>query len=308
MTRKRRVWEPHKCHHVMLRGIDGRRIFEDSDDKVRFCLLLQESSEVHSQRIHAFCLMDNHIHLMVEPIKGSLQEGVRRFAFRYAQYFNKRHNRRGYVFQGRFRSILIEDGAYLRRVVRYIHLNPVEAGLVTEPEDYVWSSYQAYLGDTFFTWLETDRVLSRFGENRSDAFAYFVEFMRMKLEAKVDCQDLKDAIRIGVYGPEEFVRKYVTELEDTQQRPLANLSIEQLIERICDHLNVSFEQLCGSGKSKKIVDGRSVLAYACQYLKGGSLGNVCRVLNKHHGTLSRLAVRVNKSQELMTLAERILQV
>jgi len=115
MPRKKRIWQPDMCHHVMLRGIDGIFLFHDDADRARFCLLLQEAAEVHHHRVHAFCLMGNHIHLILEPTSHHkpLAACVHTFAFRYAQHFNKRYKRRGYLYQGRFRSILVEDGLYL---------------------------------------------------------------------------------------------------------------------------------------------------------------------------------------------------
>jgi putative transposase len=93
----------------MLRGIDGRAIFVDDRDRCSFALFLQEASELHKFRVHAFCLMSNHIHLLLEPLQEALGAGIHRFTMRYAQHFNRRHQKRGYVFQGRFRSILVED-------------------------------------------------------------------------------------------------------------------------------------------------------------------------------------------------------
>ncbi len=169
MPRKKRIWQSGRCYHIMLRGIDGRSIFMDDADRCRFYLLLQEASEMHKFRVHAFCLMSNHIHLLLESLNDNLAVGVHRFTMRYAQWFNRRHKKRGYVFQGRFRSILIEDGCYMRRLSRYIHLNPLEADLAIKPEDYCWSSYNAYLGRAIFVWLETDRILSYFGQTCADA-------------------------------------------------------------------------------------------------------------------------------------------
>ena len=171
MPRKKRIWQRHKCHHVMLRGIEGMSVFLDDADRRRFCLLLQEAAEQHGHRVHAFCLMTNHIHLILEPITANaLKDCVHAFAFRYAQYFNKRYKRKGYLYQGRFCSTLVQDGNYLRRLIRYIHLNPVEAGLVKKPEEYRWCSHNAYFGHAAYTWLEIDCVLTRFGKDRLSKF------------------------------------------------------------------------------------------------------------------------------------------
>ena len=113
------------CHHVMLRGIDGKAVFIDNQDRGRFCLLMQEAAELHSLRIHAFCLMTNHVHLILEPIREKLAAGVHRFASRYAQHFNRKLNRRGYVFQGRFRSILVEDGIYSKKANEIYSPEPI---------------------------------------------------------------------------------------------------------------------------------------------------------------------------------------
>ena len=246
--------------------------------------------------------------MMVEPTQGTLKDGVHCFAFRYAQYFNKRHKRRGYLFQGRFKSVLVEDGLYLRRLTRYIHLNPVEAGIVERPEEYMWSSHNAYFDHAAFTWLEKDRVLSRFGKNRRDAMNHLAEFIDRKLEAESDTKEIRRAGRIGVYGTDEFVRIYAPDtfekVKDSQI--LVKLSIEEIIQRVCVRLNLSLEQLSGSGKSKAEVDGRSVLARASQLVEGGSLGDICRILGKHHGTVSRLASRAVKKPELSSIVEELL--
>jgi len=127
MPRPKRFTQFYSCYHVMLRGNAGQLVFFDDDDRIRFCLILQKAAEEYQFTIHAFCFMSNHVHLMLEPTTSTLSVGVHAFAGRYAQYFNRRHKQRGHLFQDRFRSILIEEGEYLVRLVRYIHLNPVRA-------------------------------------------------------------------------------------------------------------------------------------------------------------------------------------
>jgi REP-associated tyrosine transposase len=210
MPRKNRFWESGRCYHIMLRGVDGRAIFADDTDRCRFLLLLQESSELHRFRVHAFCLMSNHIHLLLESLNDALTVGVHRFATRYAQQFNRRHKKRGYVFQGRFRSILVENECYMRRLARYIHLNPLEAGLVSRPEDYRWSSYNAYFGQSAFTWLETDRVLFYFGPTRAIALEALAKFMEANEEVALDQKEIERAGRSGIYGSEEFTRSFLS--------------------------------------------------------------------------------------------------
>ncbi len=123
----------------MLRGNQGRQIFYSDSDRTRCCLLIQEGVERFGHRIHGFCLMSNHIHLAWQEGGESLSTAVQNLAFRYAQHVNHIRNEVGHVFQGRFKSILVDKENYLTRLIRYIHLNPVRAGIVTRAEDYKWS-------------------------------------------------------------------------------------------------------------------------------------------------------------------------
>lgn len=296
------------CHHVMLRGIDGIRLFYDDADRSRFCLLLQESVDRQHHRVHAFCLMSNHIHLVLEPTCSdeSLAECVHKFAFRYAQYYNKRFNRSGYLYQGRFRSILVEDGVYLRRLIRYIHLNPVEAKLVSRPEDYRWSSHSAYLGIQKFTWLETDRVLARFGDKRSDALSKLLEYTSMKMESGADDETIRKASRVGVLGTEDFIRVYASEsIEEVQNNPTITEefnSLDEVVQAVCQYFGVTIDELRGSGRGSLLVDARSIIAYVCRLISGTSLGEASAKLGKHHGTMSKLAKRAEENSSLHDLA------
>jgi len=306
MPRKKRVWQQEMCHHIMFRGVDGKALFFDDQDRIRFLLFLQEAAELHALKIHAFCLMTNHIHLILEPLKGSLSTGVHRFAGRYAQYYNARHQRRGYVYQGRFRSIIVENGLYIKRLIRYIHLNPLEAGLVKTPDDYRWSSHQAYFGHAFFTWLETKRVLAYFGATINEALTELDAFVRKKIEADEDSDGIRRALRVGAYGSDEFIRIYVPDLEkDDSDSGKNQVGIEQLTHGVCDKFTTSLEQLCSSDKSQYVVNARSVLAAVSQQLEGLCLSDVCRMLKKHHGTVSRLAARATKKPHLQAIIEEL---
>jgi REP element-mobilizing transposase RayT len=136
------TFSPHASYHVMLRGNDGQPIFFSEEDKYRMCLLLQQGIERFDHRIEAFCFMSNHIHLAIRIGNISISQIIHHLAFRYTGYVNRLYKRIGHLFQGRFKSILIEDETYLKELIRYIHLNPVRAGLTTEPLKYPWSSHR----------------------------------------------------------------------------------------------------------------------------------------------------------------------
>lgn len=146
----------HSTYHVILRGNDGQRIFFLEEDKSKLCLLIQQGVERFGHKIEAFCFMSNHIHLAVRVANISISQIMQHLAFRYTRYINRKYNRIGHLFQGRFKSVLVDDENYLKELVRYIHLNPVRAKLVIAPLQYFWNSHRAYLELDELSWLNVE--------------------------------------------------------------------------------------------------------------------------------------------------------
>ena len=144
MTRKRRVWYPGAIYHVMSRGNRKKNIFEDVEDYVRFLDIVQDAQEMYGFTVHAICLMTNHFHIEIETADVALSRIMQRIKSLYAEDFNYRHHYSGHLFEGRYNACLILNDRYFLEVSRYIHLNPVKAGMVREPAAYEYSSYGAY--------------------------------------------------------------------------------------------------------------------------------------------------------------------
>lgn len=164
-------------YHVMNRGNAYSDIFNDIQDNQLFFELLEETVEQWKIRIHAFCLMSNHYHMLIETPHANLSRAMRHINGVYTQRYNKRWKRDGHIFRGRYKAILVEDEAYLVELLRYIHLNPVDAGLVKRPESYKWSSHSRYLGKDDLKWLTTGMLLSYFGRQRNRARRKLMEFV-----------------------------------------------------------------------------------------------------------------------------------
>lgn len=145
MPRKARQHANSGIYHVMLRGIDRQQIFEDTEDCNEFLHILRKCKTLSGFDLYAYCLMGNHVHLLIKPTGESLETLFKRIAGRYVYYFNVKYQRVGHLFQDRFRSEPIEDDAYFLAVLRYIHQNPVRAGYCATPKEYSSSSYGAYL-------------------------------------------------------------------------------------------------------------------------------------------------------------------
>ncbi len=163
MSRKLRVEFKGALYHVMSRGVARAETFLDEDDRRLFLEILGDVVEKGALIVHAFCLMPNHYHILCETPYSELSRWMRAINGRYARNFNFRHKRVGYVWQGRYKAILVEDGKYFLECSRYIHLNPNRSKMTRPAERYLWSSYRNYVGGPISAeWVETARTLSLF--------------------------------------------------------------------------------------------------------------------------------------------------
>lgn len=173
MARPLRLEHAGALWHVTCRGNERRTIFRDDRDRRLFLALLAEVVELFAWRLHAYVLMGNHYHLLLETPEANLSRGMHRINAIYSQRFNRRHDRVGHLLQGRFGAILIEKERHLLELVRYVVLNPVRAGLVHDPDEWPWSNYLATAGlGQAPTWLDTEWTISQFGVGAGARCAY----------------------------------------------------------------------------------------------------------------------------------------
>lgn len=179
MPRGPRIQFPGGVYHVICRGNNRERIFRDDSDRGRYLRLLRDYRDRWNIVIHAYVLMPNHAHLLIETPARPLGEFMRGLNTAYTMGFNRRHGRVGHVFQGRYKSHLVEKDAYLLELTRYIHLNPVRAGLVDRPERYPWSSYREYIGGAGEPLVSSPATaLAQLGASRSRAVRAYSAFVR----------------------------------------------------------------------------------------------------------------------------------
>lgn len=204
MTRPLRIAYQGAWYHVMNRGLAHNPIFIHDSHRQIFLELLFEIHARYQVEIHAYCLMDNHYHLLIKTPLGNISRVMRHLDGIYTQRFNKSVKRDGPLFRGRYKSILIEADEYLLQLSRYIHLNPVKAKLVKKPEQFAWSSYQAYLYDISPHWLNRTDTLSYFGISmQKEKYQLFVED---GMDGKMD-HFYKKIKNIPILGTEDFARK-----------------------------------------------------------------------------------------------------
>jgi REP element-mobilizing transposase RayT len=189
-------------YHVIARGNDRREIFLDDADRRRYLALLRVGCMDLSLTIYAYALMPNHVHLLVMTRLANISSAICRVHLAYSKYFNMRHGRSGHVFGARFKSRLVEKDRYFLALLRYIHLNPVRAGLAAAPGEYAWSSYGAYLGGRDGLVRRTWEALRMFSDDPKAGLARYLEFMGQPIpEPELR---LLDTTRNGILGGPAF--------------------------------------------------------------------------------------------------------
>lgn len=292
MARRSRFHLPSTIYHVMLRGNDGQTIFFSDEDRCRLCLLMQEGVERFGHSIYSFCFMSNHIHLAIKVGEASISRIIQNLAFRYTRYVNKKHNRIGHLFQGRFKSIIVDGNRYLKELIRYIHLNPVRACLVNQPEKYMWSSHRAYLMLDEYTWLTCDDVLKNFGSTRSEALSNYENYIFKGIGVESDL-DFKSGCSEGILGDEIFVDKFLETVEGVQKR---EIKLSDLAAKLCQRFNLTEKALCSSGKNRMESHVRSILAFFVREIENLSFEELAGFLNRDPSGLSKLAFRLESKR------------
>jgi len=205
MARPLRLEFPNALYHVTSRGDRQEAIYEGDTDRALFYEVLKEVYERYRWRIHAYCLMDNHYHLLVETPDANLSKGMRHLNGVYTQRYNTKHHRVGHVFQGRYKAIVVQKDSYLMELTRYIVLNPVRARMVRTAKDWPWSSYRATAGQADAPeWLYTDWLLSVFSKQKAAAMRHYRQFVADGKGQPSPWDELKNQVYLG---SEHFVKK-----------------------------------------------------------------------------------------------------
>lgn len=228
MARPLRIEFPGALYHVTSRGNGGDATYVDDEDRKQWLVVLDHVCERFNWAVHAYCQMGNHYHLLVETPDGNLGQGMRQMNGVYTQRFNRRHGRSGHVFQGRYKSILVQKDAYLLELSRYIVLNPVRARMVRSAKDWPWSSYRATAGIRAAPKrLETDRILAALAKRKREAQSAYRRFVAEGKNQPSPWGALKNQVYLGSASFVEEMQGHLkkdqslSEVPKTQRRPVA---------------------------------------------------------------------------------------
>lgn len=265
MSRPLRLQYPGAVYHLTSRGNARQKIFLDDEDRQLFLNTLSHIVDRYNWLCHAYCLMDNHYHLLIETPKLNLSLGMRQLNGIYTQAFNRRHRRVGHLFQGRYKAILVEKEAHLLELCRYVVLNPLRVKSKKKVQEWKWSSYRATAGlEHVAEFLTIDWVLGQFGQKRRQAQAKYREFVREGLEDR-PWQRLKGQIYLG---SEKFIERH-TKGEEIKEVPRVQWqAVRPKLEKLF------------SRQGDKAIE----MAYK-EY--GYTLGEIAGYLGVHYATVSR---------------------
>ena len=315
MSRPLRIQYPNAWYHVMNRGRRGEAIFQSKDDHQLFLDILHEAIELFSLRISAYCLMSNHYHLLVQTPDGNLSRCMRHINGVYTQRFNAAHGFDGQLFRGRYKAILVGEGSYLLQLVRYIHKNPIRAGMVKSAELYEWSSHKGYLSKAKkWDWLHKQFILSMITKDSKQQLKVYRAFMAED-ESESFLEKMNFKKLPSVLGEQAFVRRikdkffeHKRHIEVPESKRLAP-SADRIIKVVCAHYEMDKAQLLLT-KRGTTNEARSLAIYLFRHLRGESLTKIGKAFEiNSYSTVSsiieRLKVRMHSDRKLSRKVQRL---
>ena len=319
MPRQPRLDAPGALHHVMGRGIDGVKIFSNKKDREDFLERLADLCRADALSVYAWALMSNHFHLLVRTGNQLLSNSMRKLLTGYVVNYNRRHKRYGHLFQNRYKSIICEDDPYLLELTRYIHLNPLRAGIVKsvkELKGYQWCGHSAIIGRVKREWQDRDTVLAYFSKRRKRAIENYEDFVQQGIDAGSRPELVGGGLirslggwsqvlslrRVGskvfsderILGSSEFVNNVIADAEEKAKETL-RLTVKiadlpSLALKVCEGEGIDEAVLRSGLRKKKVVKSRRIFCQIAVKKMGYSGADVARFLGINTSAVNRLAV------------------
>lgn len=250
MARTARVKSRTGIYHVMLRGINKQTIFEDEEDKYKFLETLKTFEGFDSYKFFAYCFMNNHVHILIQEVKDEISTAIKRISSSYVFWYNKKYERCGHLFQERFKSEVIESEGYFLTVLRYIHQNPIKAGIVEKIEDYNWTSYGEYISKGSI--VNVDLALDLLSSNREEAVRLFTKYHKEENSDK--CLDYENFIKLTDDKLKEDINRLgIINIKELQS--IDKNSRNQILRKLKNIEGASIRQLSRiTGISKSVIE------------------------------------------------------
>ncbi|MBN1363235.1 MAG: transposase [Syntrophaceae bacterium] len=315
MTRPLRIQYQNAWYHVMNRGRRGESIYHDAQDYQQFMDLLRETNAMWNIKIGAYCLMNNHYHLLLQTPQANLDRCMRHVNGLYTQRFNRRHHVDGQLFRGRYKAILIDVDSYLLEVVRYIHRNPMRAGIVKYPQNYRWSSYREYIQEAAGgQYLNRNFILEMLDHDRERQIKAFIDFMKQEDSEEIQSFYAKKNMS-SFLGTDKFVEKIKTlyfgikkhrEIPQARNLEPTIKDIKQIVNRVYKVKPDSMLKLQRGFNNEP----RDVAIYLVRNHTGKKLEEIGKEFNiDKYSTVSSIIVKIRDQKKVEgTLAKKISQI
>jgi len=291
MARPPRVEVPGALYHVIARGNQRRLVFRDAVDYHRYLELLARYQRRHGFTLYAYALLPNHLHLLISPARLPLAKSMQGLQQAYTRHFNQRHRLVGHCFQGRYKAILCQAEAYLLELVRYLHLNPLRAGLAATVDDYQWTSHPVYLGGRDAAGVSVEAVLQEFSATRSRAVAAYRRFVVEGLPAG-HRDDLYAVVAQRFLGDERFVERIERTTLPATPKPAVDVPVQLLARWVATRCGVPEARMRARGRSRDASQARALVAYLGREEAALPLKTVARYFNRDEATLSQAVLRL----------------
>ena len=287
MARRPRLFAPGVLYHVIVRGNQRQKTFTAESDYQAYMERLARYRKKYDYVLHAYCLMPNHVHLLVESSEQPLAKFMQGLQQSYSQYFNLRHRKTGHVFEGRYKAILCQKDQYLLQLIRYIHLNPVRAGMVRSPERYRYSGDHVYLQGKATEIIDPATVLSMLGGKQ--AYRRFVQD-GLSEGHKEEYYAVEDQRFLGAEG---FGARLLKKEPGLSGKKLTRRSIETVARELAKLLKIEVQALRSPDRGWAISKARTIAAYVLVRRLGYRLSDVAAYFGRDMATLATLLARLS---------------
>jgi REP element-mobilizing transposase RayT len=320
MPRKARIDAPGALHHIICRGIEKRKIFRTDSDRDDFLERVAKALLESQTPCYAWALLPNHFHLLLRTGNASIAQLMRRILSGYAGSFNRRHRRAGHLFQNRYKSILCQEDAYFLELVRYIHLNPLRAKLIStmdELDHYAYSGHSTIMGHSDHSWQKIDEVLSRFGGNARASKKDYRSFVERGIllgkrreltgggliRSLGGWSEIKTLRRLRehckgderILGDSDFVESVLAIQREHLERRYAfqaqGFDFKSVVTRVVDILGLEAETITAPGKQRRRADARALVCYFATRELGMTAISVARLMGVTQPAVTRAAYR-----------------
>ena len=289
MARPVRIEFPGAVYHVICRGNNRQAIYRDDEDRRRYLEKLSYYCQDKKVDLLAYCLMPNHVHLLLETPEGNLSKIMQAFQTSYTVYFNKRHGRTGHVFEQRYKAMLVDKDNYLLQVSRYIHLNAVSAKLAERAQDYRWCSYGSYLKGNGIVRLKTDAVLGQLNGSKARQLQQYREYVEGGRGGRL--RNPPPEVRQQIYvGDEEFaeaMQKRGKASPTTERR----YTLQRIVKSVSAVMGIGETELRQRQRGEAIKTSREMLCYVARHHGQVSMIELAKLLQVKEASTPSHAVR-----------------